>query len=288
MAQSAADVYRSCGPTVDGVDIEDVAAMSFSSWAPRGASRFPGDIDDDFEEERELDVNLKWDGTPDRCTSGSWVTQARGSGGSARGSGGWLCSANWGNHWSARELQDHMLRDVKSSPCHIFCLQEAEAGPMECLEKPPAKCGVERTERTEKESKFMGARGSETFLGFMICVRERLVQGIRRLMYRRSFDGTYKVTPKGGKKEEREPQIEEAASKIMIDIAKIRLRGRGADGDEDEETDEIAVCHAHLPRRAAKRDLNEGGRAYSLFFNDLAARGVGAVTKVGVGSDALN
>ena len=93
---------------------------------------------------------------------------------------------------------------------------------------------------------------------------------------------------KGGEERRTEPQIEEAASKIMIDIAKIRLRGRGADGDEDEETDEIAVCHVHLPRRAAKRDLNEGGRAYSLFFNDLAARGVGAVTRVGVGSDALN
>ena len=88
MAQSAADVYRSCGPSVDGVDIEDVAAMSFWRWAPSGASRFPGDIDDDFEEERELAVNLKWDGTPDRCTSGSWVTQPRGSGGSTRGSGG--------------------------------------------------------------------------------------------------------------------------------------------------------------------------------------------------------
>ena len=69
--------------------------------------------------------------------------------------------ANWGNHWSTRELQDHMLRDVKSSPCHILCLQEAEADPMECLERPPAKCGVERTVRTGNEGKFVGARGSE-------------------------------------------------------------------------------------------------------------------------------
>ena len=118
---------------------------------------------------------------------------------------------------------------------------------------------------------------------------------------------------KGGKKEERKPQIEEAASKIMIDIAKIRLRGRGADGDEDEETDEIAVCHAHFPRRTVKREVIREGGAYSACFDDLARymqeykprflvsdfnmalhavvpepRGVGAVTRVGVGSDALH
>ena len=58
MALSAAGVYRSCGPTVDGVDIEDTAAMSSSSWMPSGASRSPGDIDDDFEEERELNVKF--------------------------------------------------------------------------------------------------------------------------------------------------------------------------------------------------------------------------------------
>ena len=118
---------------------------------------------------------------------------------------------------------------------------------------------------------------------------------------------------KGGKKEERGPQIEEATSKIMIATAKIRLRGRGADGDEYEETDEIAICNAHFHSRTAKREVSSGGAAYSAFFHDLARdmqehkprflcgdfnmamhavvpepRGVGAVTRVGVGSDALN
>ena len=117
----------------------------------------------------------------------------------------------------------------------------------------------------------------------------------------------------GGEQEERELQIEEATSKSMIAIAKIRLRGRGADGDEDEETDEIAVCHAHFPRRTVKREVIREGGAYSACFDDLARymqeyeprflvgdfnmalhpvvpepRGVGAVTRVGVGSDALN
>ena len=65
---------------------------------------------------------------------------------------------------------------------------------------------------------------------------------------------------KGGKQEERGLQIEEATSKSMIAITEIRLRGRGADGDEDEETDEIAVCHAHFPRRTVKREvIREGG-----------------------------
>ena len=132
-------------------------------------------------------------------------------------------------------------------------------------------------------------------------------------MYRRSFDGTYKVTPKGGRKKNGSRKSK-TASKIMIDIAKIRLRGRGADGDEDEETDEIAVCHAHFPRRTVKREVIREGGAYSACFDDLARymkryepkvlagdfnmalypvvpelRGNGAVTTgIAASSDALN
>ena len=99
-----------------------------------------------------------------------------------------------------------------------------------------------------------------------------MVLAIRLNLYARSRDGTYTVEAKGDKNAE--PKTKIASSRIMIATVKMkyfRLRGRGADGDEDEETDEITICNAHLHARTAKRDLNEGGRAYSLFCNDVAA-----------------
>ena len=193
----------------------------------------------------------KWDSVEEEISSsGTWEThKTRGSGDHCGRLG--LYMANWGANWTNKETQDHMLRDVKSSPCHILCLQECTQEPQEYLELPAEKPAAESTQRSDKESKFLVVRGPEKEI-LVISVRESLVPAIRLNWYYRSQDGTYKMT----------------CSRIMIATVQLRhyrLRGRG-----DEEIDELPICNAHFNSNTAKKEVKEGAHAYNSFFDELA------------------
>ena len=148
--------------------------------------------------------------------------------------------ANWGGHSSNRDLQDHMLKDVKSSPCHILSCQECTREITAYLELPAEPPAEEPTQRSDKESKFLVVRGPEKE-SLLISVRESLAPGIRLNWYYRSIDGTY--TSKQREKV--------ACSRIIIATVKLRyyrLHGRG-----DDATDALAICNAHFHSMTAKK-----------------------------------
>ena len=76
------------------------------------------------------------------------------------------------------------------------------------------------------------------------------------------------------KKKGKEPTWKQALSRIMIASLKmrhVRLRGRGDDAGEEEVADELRVCNVHLNAQTAKKDVQEGSRAFKRFW-DLLAR----------------
>ena len=59
----------------------------------------------------------------------------------------------------------------------------------------------------------------------------------------------------------------------MIAAAKMRyfkIRGGGEDEDEGTATDEITIFSAHMNYRTAKRDLKDGSKAHTRFWDVLA------------------
>ena len=242
-------------------DDDDVETASLPSFAPTAASQMPGDLDDDDDTKEILEE-------PEFCTKGSWDIGGEAEAQEVKGSdhvGNYgILTANWGGNWRERALQEHMQRDLKSTPCHILCLQEAEETMLTHLSTVSGEGDADAKEKRRPGSTFVGVRGPEPKSSLMICVRQSVVPGIRLLLFHRTLDGTYRV--KGGKSKY-------AMSRIMIASAKMRyfkLRGGGEDGDAAEEIDEIKICNAHLHFRTAKRDLRSGGQAYRRFWDSLA------------------
>ena len=119
----------------DGSESDGDAASSFAapSWAPTDASGMPGDLDD-VDEAGDIFLKPQWKDDW-QCSDGVWGNHARGGEEgeaeederkSAHGGTYGLLSANWGGHWKDPELNYHMSRDLKTCPCQVICLQEAE------------------------------------------------------------------------------------------------------------------------------------------------------------------
>ena len=119
----------------DGVKDDDEASVRGSALS--SGSSMPEGNDDDQHEQTDLLWRPNWSG--DECSDGSWhgkpsgggeseAEETRGNGEAGSGHGGnyGILTANWGGHWKESALQEHMLHDLKSSPCHILCVQEAE------------------------------------------------------------------------------------------------------------------------------------------------------------------
>ena len=268
----------------DGVGDDDddgVASASLPSFAPTHASAMPGDLDD-FKEPEELIITPQWTGS-EECTDGSWAAEGTRGGGEEEaehlkegyhaGNFG-LLTANWGGNWKEAALQEHMLCDLKSTPCHFLCLQEAEEDMIIHLRtavegegETPAK--AKATAEGRPGSKFIGVGGQEpNNSSLMICARQSVVPGIRLLLFHRIIDGAYRV-----KQRDKKSKGKVAMSRIMIAAAKMRyfkLRGGGEDEDEGTAIDEITICNAHLNHMTAKRDLKEGAKAYKRFWDLLA------------------
>ena len=253
------DISDSRGGGVDGVDgdaVEPGSSPIFPNGWPLYEHVWPTDGDDVYPDEEEVYVEPKWELEPTWCSAGSWVTETSG-GGEAIGHYGLLTGA-WGFPWNGpSEGKRQMLRYLRSTPCHILCLQEAGEDLMTEL-------------AGRASSKFMGVRGSEPG-SLAIFARTSVVCGIRLLVFHRTLDGTFTVANK--KQGSRKVSRKYAMSRIMIASAKMRhfrIRGGGADGDEDEDIDEITICNVHLHPKTAKRDLSEGGRVYHSFWDQLA------------------
>ena len=123
-------------------DCDDRDFGSMPPWAPLDADGLPGDIDDDHPDKEVINYSPKWNSVEkDISSSGTWETNS-GSGDPCGRIG--IYTGNWGANWTNKETQEHMLRDVKSSPCHILCLQEAEGDLMEYLAKPAGAVPNER------------------------------------------------------------------------------------------------------------------------------------------------
>ena len=116
---------------------DDNAGSTFvpPSFAPTNASCMVGDPAlDDEDGNHSIAYVLKPDWNDDmksHVTDGEWVTH--GDGGDekesatdaqnyAHGGSYGIMSANWGNDWSDKILQDHMQRDLKTTPCQIVCV----------------------------------------------------------------------------------------------------------------------------------------------------------------------
>ena len=266
---------------------DDAAASSggLPSFAPSNASGMPGDLDD-CDEHGDCVLRPRWDDDT-MCSEGVWKVQTRGGGDADaekddRGSGlaGTYCllSANWGGNWSDKGLQAHMLKDIKSSPSQVLCLQEAEESLRVELEKTPdadaqraIRGGGDGNEGVQGERqpgcKFIGVRGPEPNTSLMIAGRVSLVTGIRILVFHRLFDGMFRgVSGRKGKA----AQDKAALSRILIASLKMRyFRTRGG-GDEADSLDEIKIANVHLYFRTAKRDVANGAAAYKRFWDVLA------------------
>ena len=242
----------------------------------------PGDLDD-FDEHYDIVLQPHWSDDL-QCSDGVWGAKTRGGGeadaeedeqDSGHGGTYGLLSANWGVSWKDPALQDHMKRDIKSGPCQILSLQEANEdlllylrSPLEVSAKEKRAEGNEGVKGEPRpEGQFIGFRGPEPKSGLMICARASLALGIRLLIFHRIYDGAYRATGKEGK------TTKGAVSRIMIASLKmrhLRIRGRGVDGDDAEDLDEIRIANAHLHFRTAKRQLRAGATAYKRFWDLLA------------------
>ncbi len=249
-------------------DDDDVETASLPSFAPTAASEMPGDLDG-ADDTLEILLQPQWTGLR-TCSDGSWDTrgeeEAEEMKESDHGGNYGILTANWGGNWKDKTLQEHMLRDLKSTPCHILCLQEAEEDMMIHARTVSGEGDADQTEKRRPGSTFIGVRGPEPKSSLMICARQSVVPGIRLLLFHRTVDGSYRV--KGGKS----AKIKFAMSRIMIASAKMtyfKLRGGGEDADE-AEIDEIKICNAHMNYRTAKRDLRSGAQAYRRFWDSLA------------------
>ena len=147
-----------------------------------------------------------------------------------------------------------MLRELKSSPCHLLCLQETEEEMMTHL-RTAVEGDASAVAEGRPGSTFIGVRGPEPTCSLMICARQSVCPGIRPLVFHRTYDRSYQQKNK----------IKHAFSRIMIASAKMRyfkIRGGGEDEDDAEDIDEIKICNAHLHFRTAKKDLDKGSHAF--------------------------
>ena len=172
----------------------------------------PGGLDD-FDEAEEIFLTPQWTGSQ-ACTDGSWATEETRDGGESHGGGEeeaehvkeddhagkfGILTANWGANWHEAALQEHMLRDLKSTPCHLLCVQEAEEELITHLRTAVEGEGeTSAVAEGRPGSKFIGVRGPEPDSSLMICGRQTVVPGIRLLLFHRTIDGPYK--PKGTRK----------------------------------------------------------------------------------------
>ena len=116
-------------------------------------------------------------------------------------------SGNWGGHWSDRQLDQHMMDDIKSCPATILTIQEAEQDLLDHLKEPPEAqpprgSGSQSTARAP--SQFFGIRGPEppNVHSVMICARKTLVQALRLLLFHNRHDGPYRVKKPVAKRKE--------------------------------------------------------------------------------------
>ena len=113
---------------------DGVEEVSLPSYAPSNASAMSGNIDE-LNNSDEIHAVPDWTNSPNGCSDGIWGTEdnpkTRGGGDHVGNFG--LLTANWGGNWADNRLQRHMLRDLKSTPCHLLCLQEAKQEMMQHL-----------------------------------------------------------------------------------------------------------------------------------------------------------
>ena len=123
----------------DGDDDDRFDTESLPSNAPTNASAYPGDMDLG-PAAHAIIKRPDWSGSQE-CSDGCWATAETRGGGETSGDinaeaedakgnehvGNFgLFNGNWGGNWENPGLQRHMLHDMKSTPAHLLCLQEAE------------------------------------------------------------------------------------------------------------------------------------------------------------------
>ena len=185
-------------------DSDVASSFTLPSIAPTNASCMPGDLDD-FDEHDDILWKPPWSDDL-QCSDGVWGVGTRGGGeadaekdeqDSGHGGTYGLLSANWGGSWKDPALQDHMNRDIKSGPCQVLCLQEANEELLLYLRSPLEDSAKEkRAEEPRPEGQFIGARSPDPKSSLMICARASLALGVRLLIFHRIYDGPYRATSK--------------------------------------------------------------------------------------------
>ena len=93
----------------------------------------------------EIYHERKWEGT--QCSDGVWKDTTRGDGDTGEQDQSWpvihghtghfgVVTANWGGRWGEEHLEVHMNEDLKTTPCQVVAMQEAEPKCMEFLNEP--------------------------------------------------------------------------------------------------------------------------------------------------------
>ena len=203
---------------MDGLSVlsENNAASTFAppSFAPTNASCMVGDpdvINEECDEGEKIAMLIKptWSASKSHVTDGEWVTHGDGDEKKdsdakyANGGRYGIISANWGNEWGDRDLQDHMQRDLKTTPCQIICVQEASHEMFSYMKSPIDAVLKDEDNDTERRSHghFLGWRSPDKKTALMVCARSGLASGMRLLVYHRTYDGDYRPEKKKEKKE---------------------------------------------------------------------------------------
>ena len=102
---------------------------------------------------------------------------------------------------------------------------------------------------------FIGVQGVEgKDNSLLIAGRPSMLLGIRLRVFQRNIDGPYKE--KGKQKL--------AVSWVMV--ADLKMRNFRIRGSGDELSDVVTIANVHMHARTAKKELQQGGRAYKTFL----------------------
>ena len=166
----------------DQADEGDDLGGPWPDWEPLVGGEVAGRADDRMPE-NIIDLEPKWSAVDGQTYAhGKWDRTSTHGGGDSKGNepDGQIAiyTGNWGGNWRKENEQYHMLRDAKSNPCHILCIQECTVELQRYLELPARDPDDGSDERFDKESKFLVVQGPEQY-SLAIVVKETVAPAIR-------------------------------------------------------------------------------------------------------------
>ena len=231
-------------------------------------------------------------------TDGDWVhpevaKQWRPESTGPRGTFGMFC-ANHGSIMRNQIEQTHCHLDLKTNPCQVVMMQEADDELLDVLKAPldgptsgddggvdpgsdTTAVAVPSTDRggnlkKRKAHEFVGLccqkyehedQNGRQHPSLLIAANRNTVHALYLKMFRIRADGKYTVRSKENKAGWKPPpKVKTAMTRIMVaalQMKHFKLRGRGGTGEDDD--DELVVMNLHLNHMTAKKSKRCGSIA---------------------------